>query len=306
MIKESILECIGNTPLVHLNKIEEKEGLKSRIYAKVESFNPGLSIKDRPALKMIDEAIKEGKINKDTTIVEATSGNTGIGLALVCNYMKLKLVIVMPENATEERKKIMKCYGATLILTPKKDSISGSERYAQKLVEENDNYFLIGQFDNENNSLSHQSTAKEIIDDLPTIDILVASFGTGGTISGTSKYLKEYNKDIKVVGVEPLSSPLITKGYSNYHKIPGIGADFIPKILDLKLIDEVVDVSDEDSRIYTRELLQEESILAGISSGAALKAAIDIAKEEENKDIVVILPDTGTRYMSIKGVYTDE
>lgn len=308
MIKQSVLECIGNTPIIHLNKIEKKLSLKFNLFAKVESFNPGFSIKDRTAYQMLKDALDENKINQDSTIVEATSGNTGIGLALVCCYLKLKLIIVMPENMSKERIDAMRVYSAKVILTEKEKGMKGATELAEKLLKENKNYFSTKQFENPSNIKAHYITGKEIIEQLPTISCFVAGFGTGGTISGVSKVLKEYNKNIKVCAVEPASSPLLTKGYASSHKIAGIGANFIPKNLKRELIDEIIDIEDDKAYDGVRLLLNEEALFCGISSGASVMAAIKKGIDDslQGKDVLCILPDSGSRYLSIKGLYFNE
>lgn len=309
MYKSSILKTIGDTPLIKLNKIKENLSLDFNLFAKVESFNPGNSIKDRVALQMILDGLEDGTINDDSTIVEATSGNTGIGLALVCNYLKLKLIVIMPENMTIERQNAMKIYNAKVILTPKAEGMEGSKNLAIKLCSENKNYYYINQFENRSNIKAHYLTGREILNDLDNdVSLFVAGIGTGGTITGVSKVLKNYDKNIKVIGFEPLSSPLLTKGKTGPHNIPGIGANFIPKNLDLSLVDQIITVSDDDAKKGVKLLLDYESILAGISSGACLMATLSICKNDsffKDKNVVCLLPDTGNRYLSMKGVYYD-
>lgn len=301
-IKNSFIDLIGNTPIVKLNKTQEKYKLEANILAKLEYFNPAGSSKDRVGKEMIIQAINRGEINSNTTIIEPTSGNTGIGLAAVCTSLNLKLIIVMPENMSEERKKLMKVYGAKLILTDASKGMSGAIDKANELHKEIDNSIIAGQFDNPDNPLAHyKTTGPEIWNQTDgKIDIFVAGIGTGGTISGVGKYLKEMNYNIKVIGVEPATSPVITKGISGSHQIQGIGAGFIPKALDTNIYDEVLAINNEDAFLYSKELVKNEGIFVGISSGAALKGAIDIASLKENKDknIVVLLPDGGDRYLS--------
>lgn len=301
MIRNSYSELIGQTPMLRLNKIKEKYNLKCDLIAKLECFNPAGSIKDRVGKELIDYALENGIINSDTTIIEPTSGNTGIGLAAYCTSLNLKVIIVMSESMSIERRQLIKAYGADLVLTPASEGISGSVNKAIELSKEIENSYIPSQFENMANPLAHyKTTGKEIYHDTQgEFDILVAGIGTGGTISGTAKYLKE-KKDVKVVGVEPLSSPLLTKNYAGSHKIQGIGANFVPKTLNLELIDEISTVSDEDAYKYAKEMVLNEGIFVGISSGAALCAAIKEGLKEENKDkvIVVILPDGGERYLS--------
>ncbi|MBQ8668650.1 MAG: cysteine synthase A [Candidatus Gastranaerophilales bacterium] len=296
-IKENILETIGNTPLVKINNLNNGY---ANIYAKIEFFNPAGSIKDRVAYNMLENALNQGKINKDTTIIEPTSGNTGIGLALVCAVLGYKLILTMPENMSEERKKILSNYGAELFLTKKELGMQGAINKAFELNKEIKNSFIPQQFENPDNPMTHyNTTANEIFNDTDgKIDILVSAIGTGGTISGIAKKLKELKPDIKIIGVEPENSPLLTKGYSGIHKIQGIGANFIPKTLDLSLIDEIKTVSDDDAINLSKDLAKKEGILAGYSSGAALKTAIALSLDLKNKDktIVVIFPDTAMRY----------
>ena len=299
----NILETIGNTPLVRLEKLEKKFNLQAKLYAKVESFNPGGSIKDRIALMMIEDAINEGKINKDTVIIEPTSGNTGIGLALVSAYKDLRLILTMPESMSIERRKLLAAYGAEIVLTPASLGMKGAIAKAEELAKEYPNSFIPLQFNNPSNPKAHYLyTGREIYEALDgKVDIFVASFGTGGTVSGTAKYLKEQNKDLKVIGVEPLSSPVVSQGKAGPHKIQGIGAGFIPETLDTSILNEVIAISDEDA-FQTQKEARSEGLLVGISSGAALKAALEVAsrKENKNKNVVVILPDNGERYLSVE------
>lgn len=301
MIKNSYRELVGHTPMLRLNKIKEKFNLKCDIIAKLEYFNPAGSIKDRVGKELIDQAIKDGLINQETTIIEPTSGNTGIGLAAYATSLNLKVIIVMSESMSLERRQLMKAYGAKLVLTDASEGMSGSIKKANELKDTIDNSFIPSQFENRANPMAHyKTTGPEIWDDTDgNIDILVCGIGTGGTISGTGRYLKE-KKDIKIIGVEPSSSPLLTKNYYGSHKIQGIGANFVPKTLSLDIVDDIVDVSDEDAYKYSKELALSEGIFTGISSGAALHAAILEAMKEDNinKTIVVILPDGGDRYLS--------
>ena len=298
-IYENILDTIGSTPLVKINKLTD-----GNVFAKIEYFNPAGSIKDRAALNMIKEAQKKGLIKKDTEIIEPTSGNTGIGLALVCAVKGYKLTIVMPDNMSVERQKLMKAYGANLVLTEGKFGMKGAIEKALELNKKNPNSFIPQQFENPDNFMAHyKTTAEEIIKDTEgKVDILIAGIGTGGTITGIAKRLKEYNSNIEIIGVEPYSSPYLTKGISGAHKIQGIGAGFCPKILDLSLINKIIAVKDEDAINMTVELAKKEGIFAGISAGANIFAAIEEAKNNPDKNIVVIIPDTGERYLS-SGVF---
>ena len=295
-------ELIGKTPLLELSHIEDEYKLEANIIAKVEYFNPAGSVKDRIAKKMIDEAIKEGKINKDTVLIEPTSGNTGIGLASVAAAKGLKLIVTMPETMSVERRNIIKAYGAEIVLTEGAKGMKGAIEKANELAKEYPNSFIPGQFDNPNNPKVHfETTGPEIYEDTDgKVDIFVAGVGTGGTITGVCTYLKSKNKDIKVVAVEPESSPVLSEGKSGPHKIQGIGAGFVPKVLDTSIYDEIIRVSNEDAFATGKLIGKKEGILVGISSGAAVFAAIELAKKEENKgkNIVVLLPDTGDRYLS--------
>ena len=295
-------ELIGKTPLLELSHIEDEYKLEANIIAKVEYFNPAGSVKDRIAKKMIDEAIKEGKINKDTVLIEPTSGNTGIGLASVAAAKGLKLIVTMPETMSVERRNIIKAYGAEIVLTEGAKGMKGAIEKANELAKEYPNSFIPGQFDNPNNPKVHfETTGPEIYEDTDgKVDIFVAGVGTGGTITGVGAYLKSKNMDIKVVAVEPESSPALSEGKSGPHKIQGIGAGFVPKVLDTSIYDEIIRVSNEDAFATGKLIGKKEGILVGISSGAAVFAAIELAKKEENKgkNIVVLLPDTGDRYLS--------
>ncbi|WP_438362458.1 cysteine synthase A [Methanosphaera cuniculi] len=300
-IANDITEAIGNTPLVRLNKIAKD--VDAEILVKVESFNPASSIKDRVAVEMIEKAEKEGKIDKDTTLIEPTSGNTGIALAYAAAAKGYKLKIVLPESFSEERRKLIKIFGADLVLTPASEGIPGAIKKAEQLNEEIENSLILQQFSNPANPEVHKIlTAEEILKDTDgNVDILISAVGTGGTATGIAERIKEVNPDFKVIAVEAAESPFITKGESGPHKIQGISPGFIPDTLNLDLIDETIDVEDEDAGKTTIQLAQKEGILAGISSGAAVYAALEVAKRPENKDktIVVILPDTGERYLSV-------
>lgn len=297
---DSIIDLIGNTPLVRLHKIETLYNLKSRIYAKVEMFNPSHSIKARIAKNMLLKALEEKVIDKDTVIIEPTSGNTGVGLAMICASLGMKFIAVMPENMSSERIKLIKAYGSEIVLTAKGFGMKGAVEKAEALHQEIKNSFIPLQFSNIYNPLAHyETTAKEIYDDLDgNVDVIVCGIGTGGTISGVAKFLKEKNKDILSVGLEPESSPLLTKKQVGPHKIQGIGANFIPDTLDLSFVDEVIDITNEEAFEYARILAKVEGIFAGISSGCALCGAVKKAKALDDKNIVVVLPDTGERYLS--------
>ena len=299
-IASNITELIGNTPLVRLNKIAE--GTNAEIVAKLEFFNPLSSVKDRIGLAMIKDAEERGLINKNSVIIETTSGNTGIALAFVCAVKGYHLILTMPETMSIERRKLLKAFGAELVLTPKEKGMSGAVKRAEELAENTPNSFMPQQFKNPANSKAHrETTAMELWrDNDGKVDILVAGVGTGGTITGISEVIKAKKPEFKAIAVEPASSPVLSGGIPASHKIQGIGAGFIPDVLRLELIDEIIKVKDEDAFIITRKLMREEGILCGISSGAAVWAAIEIAKrrENQNKMIAVILPDAGERYLS--------
>lgn len=301
-IYSNILDTVGGTPLVELVNIEKKYNLKAKILAKVESFNPAGSVKDRIAKAMILEAEKEGLINKDTVLIEPTSGNTGIGLSMVAASKGLRIILTMPETMSIERRILLKAYGAELVLTEGSKGMKGAIAKAEELAQTIPNAFIPSQFTNMANPKIHYlTTGPEIFNDSEgKVDILVAGVGTGGTLSGTGKYLKEKIKGFKVVAVEPESSPVLSKGVAGPHKIQGIGAGFIPQTLDTSIYDEILPISNEEAFEKGRESARKEGILIGISSGAALSAAIKIAQREENinKTIVVIFPDTGERYLS--------
>lgn len=301
-IYNNLSELIGNTPLMRMNRFEALHSIDAQIYAKLEYFNPAGSVKDRVALEMIESAEADGTLTEGSVIIEPTSGNTGIGLAAIAVAKGYKAVIVMPDTMSEERKKMMAAYGAELILTDGAEGMAGCIRKAEEIKNNTPGSIIAGQFVNPANPAAHiKSTAPEIWDALDgEIDAFVACIGTGGTISGNAKFLKEKNPDIKIIGVEPASSPLITQGKAGGHKIQGIGANFIPQILALELVDEVLTVSDEDAYEYARQAVRSEGVFVGISSGAALCAAVQIAKRDNMKDkkIAVILPDSGSRYLS--------
>lgn len=301
MLVNNILETIGNTPMIKLNRLKEKLGLKADLYAKVEFFNPGGSIKDRIALNMVEKAIEDGDITKDATLIEPTSGNTGIGLAMVAAAMGLKCILVMPETMTIERRKLIEHFGAKLVLTDGSLGMNGAIMKANELKEEIPHSFILSQFENPNNPSTHlEITGIEILNDLRVVDYFVAGIGTGGTISGVGKILKNRDGHIKIIGVEPEESPFITKGIKGPHKIQGIGAGFVPLNYNPSVVDEVVTVKSDDAIKTAKDIAKDEGMLVGISSGAALKVAIDLAKLDENegKHIVVLLPDTGERYLS--------
>ena len=304
-IYNSLLEVTGNTPLIRLRKIEDKYNLDNILLAKVEMFNPSGSVKVRSARNMLLRALHEDVINNDTVIIEATSGNMGIALAFVCATMGLKFIAVMPENMSVERQKLIKAYGAEIILTEASFGMKGAVDKA-KILKDELNGFIPSQFENINNPLAHyMETAEEIFKDTDgQVDVLVAGIGTGGTISGVGKNLKE-KMHVITVGVEPEKSPLLTSGVTGKHKIQGIGANFIPNTLDLSVVDQIIDVSDEDAMEYSRQLAILEGVFVGISSGAALAGTVKYIKQNNVKDkmIVVILPDTGERYLSTELVY---
>ena len=299
---KNALEAIGNTPLVELSNLKKKLEFCGNIYAKVEYFNPGGSIKDRAALSMINDAEEKGLLKKGSVIIEPTSGNTGIGIALISSLRGYNTILVMPESMSIERRKLLKMYGAEIVLTPASLGMKGSIEKAEELNRITPNSIILKQFDNDSNSKAHYlTTGPEIYKDLEgKVEYFVAGIGTGGTITGTGRFLKEKNSQIKVIGVEPSSSPYLTQNKAGPHKIQGIGAGFKPNILDLSICDKVIPVDNEDAYKFAKMVCKEEGLLVGISSGAALKAAIDIAlmKENNDKNIVVIFPDSGDRYMS--------
>lgn len=301
-IYHSLIELVGHTPLLQLHRIEQHEELQASILAKVESFNPGGSTKDRAALRMIETAEQKGILKPGSTIIEPTSGNTGIGLAWIASIKGYHLILTMPDSMSMERRKLLQALGATLVLTPGEEGMNGAIRKAEELNKEIAGSFIPQQFDNAANPEAHaETTAEEIWNDTNgNIDILVASVGTGGTITGTAKGLKRHRPNIKIVAVEPSKSPVLSGGQPGAHQIQGIGAGFIPKNYDATLIDRIIQIDDEDAINTSRLLALKEGLLVGISSGAALHAAITLAKEPENrgKTIVVILPDTGERYLS--------
>ncbi len=298
----NVLELIGSTPLLRLKKFEEKCGAKAEIYAKLEYFNPAGSVKDRAALSMIEDAEKRGLIESGATIIEPTSGNTGIGLAMVAAVKGYRVVLTMPETMSIERRKLLAAYGAEIVLTEGAKGMAGATEKAEELQREIPGSIIAGQFYNPMNPAAHYATTgPEIFRDTDgSVDIFVAGVGTGGTLSGVGKYLKEQKNDIKIVAVEPAESPLLSRGEAASHGIQGIGANFVPEALDKSIIDEILTIKTEDALAQTREIPTLEGVLVGISSGAALSAAATLATREENrgKKIVVLLPDTGERYLS--------
>lgn len=301
-IKQQITELVGNTPLLELRNYNKKHELDSKIIAKLESFNPAGSIKDRIAKKMIEEALKSDKINKDSIIIEPTSGNTGIGLASVCASYGIKLIITMPDTMSIERRNLMKALGAELILTEGAKGMKGAIEKANEIHKVTANSFIPSQFENPDNPKVHfETTGVEIWNDTEgKVDIFVSGIGTGGTISGAGSYLRTKNPKIEIIAVEPTDSPILSEGRSGSHKIQGIGAGFIPDTLDTKIYNEIITVKNDDAFETGREIAKSDGVLVGISSGAALWAATQIAKRPGNKgkNIVVILPDTGERYLS--------
>ncbi len=294
---QNILETIGNTPLIET----KEDGINAQIFVKVESFNPSGSVKIRIAKHMIDKALKRGVINKDSILIEPTSGNTGIGLALVAAVYKMRFIAVMPSSMTIERRNFMKAYGAEIVLTDSKLGMKGAIAKAEELNKEIENSFIPSQFENfDNPSIHYLTTAKEIDRDLNHVDILVAGIGTGGTISGVGKYFKEKNPNVKLIGVEPANSPVLQGGKPGTHRIQGIGAGFVPKVLNREILDEVIGVPDEEALSTARHLSKTHGLFVGVSSGAAYYAALEVAKRKENKglNIVVVLPDGGERYLS--------
>lgn len=308
-IVDSLVELVGNTPLLRLKKYGQEVGVKAEVIAKLEYFNPAGSVKDRIACAMIKAAESEGLLTKESIIIEPTSGNTGIGLAFVAAAKGYRLTLVMPETMSIERRKLLQALGANLVLTEGAKGMKGAIAKAEELCQEIPGAIMLQQFDNPANPAIHRmTTAVEILDDTDgNIDIFVAGIGTGGTISGVGEVLKEYNPNVKVVAVEPTTSPVLSKGVAGPHKIQGIGAGFVPNVLNRGIIDEIITVSNEDAFQTSRQLAHTEGLLVGISSGAAVYAATELAKREENvgKRIVVICPDTGERYLST-GLYNQD
>lgn len=307
-IYKSVTELIGRTPIIELKNIEEKHNLKATVLAKLEYFNPAGSVKDRVAKAMIEDAEKSGVLKKGATIIEPTSGNTGIGLASVATAKGYKTILTMPETMSIERRNLLKAYGAEIVLTDGTKGMSGAIAKANELKEEIENAVILGQFVNPSNPQTHfNTTGPEIFEDTDgNVDIFVAGVGTGGTLSGVGKYLKSKKSDVKIVAVEPATSPVLSEGHGGPHKIQGIGAGFVPDTLDTKIYDEIITVKNEDAFSTANSIAKKEGILVGISSGASLWAALQLAKRPENegKTIVALLPDTGERYLSA-GVYSD-
>ncbi len=295
-------QLIGKTPLLELTHIEQEYGLKAKVLAKLEYFNPAGSVKDRVAKAILDDAEATGKLTQDSVIIEPTSGNTGIGLAAVAAARGYRIIIVMPETMSVERRQLMKAYGAELVLSEGAKGMKGAIAKAEELAKEIPGAFIAGQFVNPANPKAHfETTGPEIFEDTDgEVDVFVAGVGTGGTVTGVGKYLKSRKADVKVVAVEPASSPVLSKGTPGAHKIQGIGAGFVPEVLDTKVYDEIIPVADEDAFAMGRKIGHKEGVLVGISSGAAVHAAVELAKRPENegKTIVVLLPDTGDRYLS--------
>lgn len=301
-IYKSLTDLIGGTPLLELTNYEKENDLQAKVLAKLEYFNPAGSVKDRVAKAIIDKAEKSGKLKPNSTIIEPTSGNTGIGLCAVAAIRGYKIIITMPETMSVERRKLMKAYGAELVLTDGAKGMAGAIAKANELAEEIENSFIAGQFVNPANPKAHyETTGPEIYRDTDgKVDIFVAGVGTGGTLSGTGKYLKEQDPDIKVVAVEPETSPVLSQGKSGAHKIQGIGAGFVPETLDTEIYDEIITVPNDEAFRYSRAVTHSDGLLVGISSGAAIYAATELARRPENagKTIVALLPDTGERYLS--------
>ena len=301
-IYTNLTQLIGNTPLLELSNLETAENLKSRLIVKIEAFNPGGSVKDRAALSMIEDAESRGMLSPGALIIEPTSGNTGVGLAWIASLKGYKVILTMPETMSIERQRLLKAFGATIILTPGAEGMAGAIKRAKQLQDQNPGAIIIGQFDNPANPAIHVTTTAEEIwrDTDGKIDIFVAGVGTGGTVCGTARGLKKHNPLIKTIAVEPAASPIISGGTAAPHKIQGIGANFIPSNYSADVIDEVMTVSDEDAFQGAKQLVRQEGLLVGISSGAAFYAALQLAKSPENagKTIVALLPDTGERYLS--------
>ena len=297
-VYQNLIELVGNTPMLRLNNMEKTNNLTGEIYAKLEKYNPAGSVKDRAALEIIEDAERKGILKPGATIIEPTSGNTGIGLAFIARLKGYKVILTMPSSMSEERIKVLKAYGAEVILTDAALGMQGSLDKADEILKQTPGAIIAGQFTNPANVNAHyKTTGPEIWEDMDgNIDVFIASVGTGGTLTGTAKYLKEKNKDIKIVAVEPAESPLISKGIAGQHGIQGIGANFIPEILDRNIIDEVYTVTTDEAYQSSREVAQKEGLLVGISSGSVIDAAKHYAKN--NKKVVIILPDSGERYLS--------
>ncbi len=295
----SILELVGNTPLLELKKFCQEKNIKSQIFGKLEFFNPSFSVKDRAVKYILEGAIKNRKLKEGYTIIEATSGNTGISLACLGKALGYNVIIVMPDSMSEERRKLIVAYGAKLVLTPGRLGMQGAVDEANRLHENNPKSIILGQFTNMDNVKAHyETTAVEIYQEISDVDYIVAGVGSGGTITGIGKYVKEHNLKTKIVAVEPAKSPLLSTGKSAPHGIQGIGPNFIPDILDLNVIDEVITISEEETYQTARDVRDSEGLLLGISSAAALNAASKIIKKQENKKVVVIFPDDGIKYLS--------
>ena len=297
-VYQNLIELVGNTPILRLNNVEKTNNLTGEIYAKLEKYNPAGSVKDRAALEIIEDAERRGILKPGATIIEPTSGNTGIGLAFIARLKGYKVILTMPSSMSEERIKVLKAYGAEVVLTDAALGMQGSLDKADEILKQTPGAIIAGQFTNPANVNAHyKTTGPEIWEDMDgNIDVFIASVGTGGTLTGTAKYLKEKNKDIKIVAVEPAESPLISKGIAGQHGIQGIGANFIPEILDRNIIDEVYTVTTDEAYQSSREVAQKEGLLVGISSGSVIDAAKHYAKN--NKKVVIILPDSGERYLS--------
>ncbi|MEG0857682.1 MAG: cysteine synthase A [Terrisporobacter sp.] len=296
MIYESGLDLIGNTPMISLKNIGY-----GNVFVKLEKTNPGGSVKDRIALSMIEGAEERGLLKKGSVLIEATSGNTGIGIAMAGNLKGYRVIIIMPETMSIERRQLVKAFGAELILTDGSKGMNGSIEKLQELIKENNNYINLGQFENEDNPKAHyEKTGPEILKEVPNVDMIIAGIGSGGTISGIGRYLREVNENVKVIGIEPFSSPIITENHAGPHKIQGIGANFIPKNYDNKIVDKVITVSDEDAFETVRLLARKMGILVGISSGANIFGAMKMSEENSDMKIVTIAPDGIDKYMSMK------
>lgn len=301
-IYDDIIQLVGHTPLMRINNYCKSKDIDNNILVKIEKYNPAGSVKDRVALEMIEQAQIDGFLSEGSTIIEPTSGNTGIGLACFGMLKGYKVILTMPSNMSEERKSLLKAYGATIVLTDAKEGMQGAIDKANELAKEIPNSFIPSQFDNASNIQAHKkTTGPEIWEDTDgSVDIFVAGIGTGGTITGIGEFLKEKNRNIKVIGVEPQESPVLSKGYAGAHGIQGIGANFVPKVLNTDIYDEIITVTTEEAYNTVKEIVKEEGLLIGISSGASICAATKIATRDENKgkNIVVLLPDSGERYLS--------
>lgn len=306
MVTDSVINAIGDTPLIKLEKIMHEYHLSFNLYAKLERNNPSGSVKDRAAYQIIKDGVEQNKINEETIIIEATSGNMGISLSMIAAALGIKCIICMPENASKERILMMKAYGSEVILTPAKDGMMGSVKKAEDLGRKYKNSFLAHQFENESNVKAHfETTSWEILKDLNgKIDVFIAGVGTSGTLIGNAKRFKEFNENVEIIGVEPYSSPLLNRGISGAHLIQGLGPNFLPKIYDKSLVTRVIDIKNEEAYEGTRLLAKKEGLLCGISSGAALKAALTLnSNNYKDKNVVIILPDNGERYLSVENLY---